>query len=109
MLCGYQGDSYYNALAESIIGLFKTRVIHKRSPWNTPLWNWQTGSTNAGYQDPSTTYCPTNSSRHTMTDWKSWPEQPDSYGTVSGIPGAIHYPKLRYLSFLVVLPSPGLA
>ena len=35
MLCGYQGDSYDNALAESIIGLFKTQVIHKRSQWKS--------------------------------------------------------------------------
>ena len=27
------GDSYDNALAESVIGLFKTEVIHRRGPW----------------------------------------------------------------------------
>jgi len=27
------GDSYDNALAETIIGLYKTGVIHRRSPW----------------------------------------------------------------------------
>jgi putative transposase len=32
---GTTGDSYDNALAESIIGLFKTEVIHKRSPWKS--------------------------------------------------------------------------
>ena len=30
---GTTGDSYDNALAESIIGLFKTEVIHARGPW----------------------------------------------------------------------------
>ena len=30
---GSVGDSYDNALAETIIGLFKTEVIHRRSPW----------------------------------------------------------------------------
>lgn len=30
---GSRGDSYDNALAESIIGLFKTEVIHKSGPW----------------------------------------------------------------------------
>jgi len=30
---GSVGDSYDNALAESIIGLFKTEVIHRRGPW----------------------------------------------------------------------------
>jgi putative transposase len=32
---GSVGDSYDNALAESIIGLFKTEVIHARGPWRT--------------------------------------------------------------------------
>ena len=30
---GSKGDSYDNALAESIIGLYKTEVIHRRGPW----------------------------------------------------------------------------
>ena len=30
---GSVGDSYDNALAESVIGLYKTEVIHRRSPW----------------------------------------------------------------------------
>ena len=30
---GSVGDSYDNALAETIIGLFKTEVIHRRGPW----------------------------------------------------------------------------
>jgi transposase InsO family protein len=30
---GSRGDSYDNALAESIIGLFKAEVIHRRGPW----------------------------------------------------------------------------
>jgi putative transposase len=30
---GSTGDSYHNALAESVIGLFKTEVIRRRGPW----------------------------------------------------------------------------
>ena len=30
---GTTGDSYDNALAETIIDLFKTEVIHPRDPW----------------------------------------------------------------------------
>jgi len=30
---GSVGDSYDNALAETIIGLFKTEVIRQRGPW----------------------------------------------------------------------------
>jgi putative transposase len=32
---GSRGDSYDNALAESIIGLYKTELIRKRGPWKT--------------------------------------------------------------------------
>ena len=32
---GSVGDSYDNALAETIIGLYKTEVIRKRAPWKT--------------------------------------------------------------------------
>jgi len=32
---GSVGDSYDNALAETVIGLFKTEVIHRRGPWRT--------------------------------------------------------------------------
>ena len=30
---GSKGDSYDNALAETVIGLFKTEVIRTRGPW----------------------------------------------------------------------------
>jgi transposase InsO family protein len=30
---GSMGDSYDNALAETVIGLFKTEKIHRRGPW----------------------------------------------------------------------------
>jgi len=32
---GTTGDSYDNALAESIIGLYKTEVIHRQGPWKS--------------------------------------------------------------------------
>ena len=32
---GGVGDSYDNALAETINGLYKTEVIHRRGPWKT--------------------------------------------------------------------------
>jgi transposase InsO family protein len=32
---GSRGDSYDNALAETVIGLFKTEVIHRRGPWHS--------------------------------------------------------------------------
>jgi len=50
---GSTGDSYDNAMAESVIGLYKTEVIHRRGPWKgvedvefaTLLWvAWFNGS-----------------------------------------------------------------
>ena len=32
---GSRGDSYDNAMAESIIGLYKNELIHPRAPWKT--------------------------------------------------------------------------
>jgi putative transposase len=32
---GRVGDRYDNALAETVIGLFKTEVIHHRGPWRS--------------------------------------------------------------------------
>jgi len=32
---GSRGDSYDNAMAESIIGLYKSELIHPRAPWRT--------------------------------------------------------------------------
>ena len=32
---GSVGDSYDNALAETVIGLFKTEAIHRRGPWRS--------------------------------------------------------------------------
>lgn len=62
---GSKGDSYDNALAESVIGLFKTEVIHRRGPWKgyedveyaTLTWvAWYNGSRlheSLGYLSPS--------------------------------------------------------
>jgi len=32
---GSQGDAFDNALAESVIGLYKTEVIRRRGPWRS--------------------------------------------------------------------------
>ena len=32
---GSRGDSYDNAMAETINGLYKAELIHKRGPWKT--------------------------------------------------------------------------
>ena len=61
---GSVGDSYDNALAETINGLYKAEVIHRRGPWrysrpssSRPSSGW-TGSTIAGFSSPSATSRP---------------------------------------------------
>ena len=40
---GSVGDSYDNALAETLIGLFKAEVIHRLGPWKTAdAVEWET-------------------------------------------------------------------
>ena len=40
---GSVGDSYDNALAECIIGLFKTELIKHKAPWKSPdILEWET-------------------------------------------------------------------
>jgi len=53
---GSVGDSYDNALAETINGLYKTEVIRRREVlrrilklWNTQPWNGWTGSIIVGF------------------------------------------------------------
>ena len=58
---GSVGDSYDNALAETINGLYKAEVIHRRGPWrnskpsSTRLSNGSTGSTIVDCSNPSAT------------------------------------------------------
>ena len=48
---GSKGDSYDNALAETINGLYKAELIHRRAPWKTKeavelaTLEWVAGST----------------------------------------------------------------
>lgn len=57
---GSKGDSYDNALAETINGLYKTELIHRRAPWKTKesleLWNGCPGLTTTGCWSPSDTF-----------------------------------------------------
>jgi transposase InsO family protein len=53
---GSVGDSYDNALAETINGLFKAEVIHRRGPWRTfeaveyATLEWPYGDANIAYR-----------------------------------------------------------
>ena len=52
---GSRGDAYDNALAETVIGLFKTEVIRRRGPWRSleavefATLAWVDWSRNHGY------------------------------------------------------------
>jgi len=58
---GSRGDSYDNALAESVIGLFKTEVIRRKGPWRHvdavefATLEWSTGLITAGCSSQSAT------------------------------------------------------
>jgi putative transposase len=93
-LMGSRGDSYDNALAETIIGLYKTELIHRRGPWKGldqveyAPWNGSTGSTTAECWSPSdTSHRP--SSRPPTIKAKTLAKPPDSTTPASGEPGAI--------------------
>jgi transposase InsO family protein len=92
---GSVGDSYDNALAESIIGLFKTELIRRKGPWRGwtlsrwPRWNGLTGSTIGGSSPPSATFHrskpkpTTTSQQHRLKSFR-W-QKP-----ASTEPGAVH-------------------
>jgi putative transposase len=59
---GSTGDSYDNALAETINGLYKAEIIHRRGPWKTreavelATLEWVSrGSTTSACWNPSAT------------------------------------------------------
>ena len=62
---GSRGDSYDNALAESVIGLYKTEVIRKDGPWK-------------GVDDVE----------FATLDWVSWFNEPRLLGPIGDIPPA---------------------
>jgi transposase InsO family protein len=76
---GSVGDSYDNALAETINGLYKAKVIHRRGPWRSfeaveyatletefGAANGSTGSITAGCSNPSATSRPQKQKNATM-------------------------------------------
>ena len=104
---GSVGDSYDNALAETIIGLYKTEVIRKRAPWKTldeveyATLEWgQTGSIiivcwrrSAMCHRPSMNRC-------TMMKLTGHAKPHDSNQRVSGIPGAV---QSSYSKFVLLI------
>ena len=88
---GSVGDSYDNALAETIIGLFKTEAIRRQGPYLPPS-NGSTGLITDDCWSPSATYRPLSLSSHAIIISKRAPPKwRDSDNRASGIPGAIQF------------------
>ena len=73
---GSVGDSYDNALAESVIGLYKSEVIAHQGPWRdlaqveAATTTWQAGSTSSGCSGRSAgTRRPSTSRPSTPASW----------------------------------------
>jgi transposase InsO family protein len=91
---GSVGDSYDNALAETINGLYKTEVIRRRGPWrNLEAVEFATlewvGSTTAACSSRSGTSRRPRQRHATMPCLRSPPWRRDSKKPASGKPGAV--------------------
>jgi transposase InsO family protein len=94
---GSTGDSYDNALAETVIGLFKTEEIHRRGPWKGledvefATLEWARGTTAAACSNRSAT-CRRQSSRTpTMTVRPAQSVWRFSRNELSGKPGTVQH------------------
>ena len=94
---GQQGDSYGNALAETINGLYTAKLIHRRAPWRTKkLSNWQPwngyrGSTSTGCSSPSATYPRLRQTQTTIGNLPAWKTSPADFDqTAFTFPGTVH-------------------
>jgi transposase InsO family protein len=91
---GSRGDSFDNALAETIIGLYKTELIRRRGPGraltrsSTPPWSGSTGSTTAGSWNRSAT-SHHRSSRPPTGEQRPPAASTDSSTRASDKPGAV--------------------
>ena len=95
---GSVGDSYDNALAETVNGLYKAEVIHRRGPWRSfeavelvTLNGW-IGSTTGGSWSPSETSRRPKPRNATTPCWSSQTWRRDSNKMASAKPGAVQLP-----------------
>ena len=95
---GSVGDSYDNALAETINGLYKAEVIYRRGPWRSfeavefATLEWVDWFNNRRLLEPIGNIPPAEAESATTPYWKSQPWQRDSNQTASGKPGAVQPP-----------------
>ena len=93
---GSVGDSYDNALAETINGLYKAEVIHRRGPWRTfeavefATLEWVDWFNNRRLLEPIGNIPPAEAEERyyaMLRTTSTWPR--DSNQTASGKPGAV--------------------
>jgi hypothetical protein len=90
------GDSYDNALTETINGLYKAEVIHRRGPWRSfeavefATLEWVDSSTTGGSWSRSATFLRQKPRRATMHNPMSSPWWRHSNQNASGKLGAAH-------------------
>ena len=88
---GSRGDAYDNALAETVIGLFKTEVIRRRGPWRSleavefAALDWVDWFNTRRLLEPSATCRRPNTKHATM----SRPQWLDSRNSPSDDPGTV--------------------
>ena len=93
---GSVGDSYDNALAETVNGLYKAEVIHRRGPWRSfeavefATLEWVDWFNNRRLLEPLATSRRPRPRSATTPRWTNQPWQRDSSQTASGKPGAVH-------------------
>ena len=92
---GSTSDSYDNALAECVIGLYKTEVIRRRGPWRglddveRATLTWSRGTTLTVCSSRSATSRPLSSSRRSMNVRQERLNRWYSRNELSGKPGAV--------------------
>jgi hypothetical protein len=110
---GSRGDSYDNAMAETINGLYKAELIHKRGPWRTidevefATLEWVDWFNNRRLLGPIGDIPPVEFEAAYYRQKPSRPWWPDSNQSASGIPGALHC--LDRASSIITLTNASLA
>ena len=101
---GSIGDSYDNALAETINGLYKTEVIHRCGPWRSfeavefATLEWVDWFNNRRLLEPIGNIPPAEAEAAFYAQLEMTRiAASDSIKTPSGKPGAVHWPKLAAL------------
>ena len=107
---GSIGDSYDNALAETINGLYKAEVIHRRGPWRTmetvefATLEWVDWFNNRRLLEPIGNIPPAEAEQRYYAKLEQSPWRHNINQTASGKPGAVQPPwGAGFLSTIVAL------